>query len=234
MTGWLDPSASATRGYLLVYLRQYPWGPHALNTMLGETGPLWAWKALDYATVGFEMGVLFTIGRPLWFRTALTAALGFHLGVVGLLNIDFSRLIVCYLPFLFVPSNAWLVRVREVVERGLAWPGRTWPAILCGVGAAYWVRGQRRGYPALLDEWPYPRPWSLAMAIVVAPKSIRMDAAAVRKRSATRGDAVIDLKPGEEVDRSRPRLERRTLRHASGQSPCREAPETFPIEIRAR
>ncbi len=32
-----------------------------------------------------------------------------------------------------------------------------------------------------------------------APKSIRMDAAAVRKRSATRGDAVVELKPGEEV-----------------------------------
>jgi hypothetical protein len=162
LTGWLDPSVSATRGYLLVYLRQYPWGPHALNTMLGETGPLWAW-----ATLGFEMGVLFTIARPSWFRTALTAALGFHLGVVGLLNIDFSRLIVCYLPFLFVPADARLVRIREPVERALAWPGRTWPAIVCGVGAAYWVRGQRRGYPAFLDEWPYPRPWSLAMAVVV-------------------------------------------------------------------
>ena len=32
-----------------------------------------------------------------------------------------------------------------------------------------------------------------------APKSIRLDAAAVRKRSATRGDAVVELKPGEEV-----------------------------------
>jgi hypothetical protein len=167
LTGWLDPSASATRGYLLVYLRQYPWGPHALNIMLGEAGPFWAWKLMDYATVGFEMGVLFTIVRPSWFRTALTAALGFHLGVVGLLNIDFSRLIVCYLPFLFAPANAWLIRVREPVERALAWPGRTWPAIVCTVAAAYWVRGQRRGYPAFLDEWPYPRPWSLAVASVV-------------------------------------------------------------------
>ena len=166
LTGWLDPSASATRGYLLVYLRQYRWGHHALNTMLGEVGPFWAWKLMDYATVGFEMGVLFTILRPSWFRTALTAALGFHLGVVGLLNIDFSRLIVCYVPFLFAPASVGLV--RKPVERALAWPGRAWPAIACSVGAAYWVRGQRRGYPAFLDEWPYPRPWSLAMAIVVA------------------------------------------------------------------
>ena len=32
-----------------------------------------------------------------------------------------------------------------------------------------------------------------------APKSTRLDAAAVRKRASTKGDAVVEIKPGEEV-----------------------------------
>ena len=32
-----------------------------------------------------------------------------------------------------------------------------------------------------------------------APKSTRLDAAAIRKRAATKGDAVVEVKPGEEV-----------------------------------
>lgn len=167
LTGWVDPSGSATRGYLVLYLRQYPWGGNALNTLLAESAPAWIWKLMDYATVVFETSVLFTVVRPTWFRTALTGALGFHLGVVGLLNIDFTRLIVCYAPFLFAPNRDRLVRIDGPVTRALAWPGRAWPLILAGVGALYWLRGQRHGYPALADEWPAPRPWSLAIALAV-------------------------------------------------------------------
>jgi len=32
-----------------------------------------------------------------------------------------------------------------------------------------------------------------------APKSTRLDAAGIRKRAATKGDAVVEVKPGEEV-----------------------------------
>lgn len=167
LTGWLDPSGSATRGYLVLYLRQYPWGGTAVNALLAESVPAWVWKAMDYATVLFETSVLVTIVRPAWFRTALTAALGFHLGVVALLNIDFTRLIVCYAPFLFAPRGDRLAQIDRTLTRVLAWPGRAWPLVLGVVGALYWQYGQRRGYPALADEWPAPRPLSLAIALAV-------------------------------------------------------------------
>jgi hypothetical protein len=168
LSGWMDPGAAATRGYLLIF-RQHLWSGGALNTMLGEIiGSLWLWKVMDYATVVFEMAVLVSVVQPAWFRTALTGALGFHLGAAALLRIDFSWLIGCYLPFLFSPASGTLGAVRCYVERSMARVGRWWPALVVAAGGVYWLLGQRRGYPALLQTWPYPLPRSLGVDALAA------------------------------------------------------------------
>jgi hypothetical protein len=169
LSGWMDPGAAATRGYVLIF-RQDMWsGGGALNTMLREViGSLWLWKVMDYATVVFEMAVLASVVRPAWFRAALTGALGFHLGVAALLRIDFSWLLGCYLPFLFSPAPETLGGVRRHVDRGLARIGRWGPAVVVAVGGVYWLLGQRRGYPALLQTWPSPLPRSLGVGVLAA------------------------------------------------------------------
>jgi len=168
LSGWMDPGAAATRGYLLIF-RQHAWSEGALNTMLREIiGSLWLWKVMDYATVVFEMAVLASVVRPAWFRTALTGALGFHLGAAALLRIDFSFLIGCYLPFLFSPPARMLADVRWYVEWGMARVGRWWPALVVVAGGVYWLLGQRKGYPALLQTWPYPLPRSLGVGVLAA------------------------------------------------------------------
>jgi len=169
LSGWMDPGAAATRGYLLIF-RQDMWsGGGALNTMLRELiGSLWLWKVMDYATIVFEMAVLASVVRPAWFRTALTGALGFHLGAAALLRIDFSFLIGCYLPFLFSPPARMLEGVRCYVERSMARAGRWWPALVVTAGGVYWLLGQRRGYPAFLQTWPYPLPRSLGVVVLAA------------------------------------------------------------------
>lgn len=165
LSGWLDPGASATRAQLLLY-SQRAWSPHALNAMVWEISGLWVWKAMDYATVVFEMAILATVVRPDWFRTALAGALGFHLGVAQLLGIDFSWLLGCYLPFLFDPSSGTLGGVRDYVERTLARAGRWWPALIVAGGGVWWLLGYRRDYPTLLEGWRYPPPLSLGMALL--------------------------------------------------------------------
>jgi hypothetical protein len=169
LSGWMDPGAAATRGYLLIF-RQHMWsGSGALNTMLRELiGSLWLWKVMDYATVVFEMAVLASVVRPAWFRTALTGALGFHLGAAVLLRIDFSFLIGCYLPFLFSPPARMLGGVRRSAEWSMARVGRWWPALVVAAGGVYWLLGQRRGYPLLLQTWPYPLPRSLGAGVLAA------------------------------------------------------------------
>jgi hypothetical protein len=168
LTGWLDPGASATRGYLLAYLRQHPWSVHALNTTMAALDVAWLWKPLDWATLAFELVVLLAVLRAIWFRAALAVAMTFHLGVVALLNIDFSLLLLCYLPFLFDPPPGALARVRVRVERALGRVGRWWLVVLAGAGGAIWYAGQRRGYGTLFGRWPQPPPLSLGVAVMAA------------------------------------------------------------------
>ena len=168
LTGWLDPGAAATRGYLLAFLRQHPWRAQTVNTAMAALDVTWLWKPLDWATVVFELALLLAVARPIWFRGTLAVAMTFHLGVVALLNIDFSLLLLCYLPFLFDPPPGALAGVRARVEGALARVGRWWPAVLVAAGGAIWYAGQRRGYGTLFGRWPQLPPFSLGVAAMAA------------------------------------------------------------------
>ncbi|WP_197382507.1 hypothetical protein [Mycolicibacterium mengxianglii] len=104
--GWLDPTRLATRGYL------------ARDIIRGEKlGPLagWAlnihsdffWKALDYATIIAEGGLIFAVLFPLAFRLWLTLLAAFHVSVYLTLGINFIDYAFVYTVF-FSPVLGWL------------------------------------------------------------------------------------------------------------------------------
>ncbi len=98
LTGWLSFSSQGARGYFVlgfltednVYLLA-PWvAAHDVTAV---------WEFVDWATVIFEFALLLAL--PWWraFRTALAVATTFHLGVLFVMNIDFSHAVVAYAAF---------------------------------------------------------------------------------------------------------------------------------------
>jgi DNA gyrase subunit A len=82
-------------------------------------------------------------------------------------------------------------KAKRVQEKDFPVQGRY------GKGVIAWDLGNRaRLAGAVLDK---PSHMATVHLTKGAPKSTRLDAAAVRKRAATKGDAVVDVKPGEEA-----------------------------------
>jgi hypothetical protein len=94
--GWLDLHTHAARGY---YLRGYVVGDKdeflaPLFLRVHDIGVLW--EALDWFTVALECGLIVAV---LWWRTfriGVAFAALFHLGVLLVMNIQFSANIVAY------------------------------------------------------------------------------------------------------------------------------------------
>ena len=109
--GWLDLHTHASRGYFLQrYVSGYNDDDFLAPTLLRlhDVGILW--EALDWFTVAMECGLVVTV---LWWRTfriGVAAAALFHLGVLLMLNIQFSANLVAYAAFirwnLFAPTKA--------------------------------------------------------------------------------------------------------------------------------
>ncbi|MBD3628572.1 restriction endonuclease subunit S [Cyclobacterium sp.] len=97
--GWLDLSYSTTAGFML---RRYYSGadPLYLNEMFVKINNLFIYKVLDYSTLLFELGFIFTIfWSPVFLRAVGMAAM-FHLGVLLTVNIPFSLHVLVFLPYL--------------------------------------------------------------------------------------------------------------------------------------
>ncbi|MDN3686610.1 restriction endonuclease subunit S [Cyclobacterium jeungdonense] len=97
--GWLDVSNSSTVGFIL---RKYYSGeePLYLNEMFAKINNLFFYKLLDYSTLLFELGFIFTIFWSAVFLRAIGIAAIFHLGVLLTLNISFSLHVLVFLPYL--------------------------------------------------------------------------------------------------------------------------------------
>lgn len=120
LTGWANPSASATRGYLYVYLHHYEWAANDFNRWLAGIHPFAFWKALDYLTLAFEMGFLLSVVSQRAFSAFLLAAIGFHVGVMLMLSIDFSKLLLVYMVFTDLGrlgQHRWVARGLEAFGR---------------------------------------------------------------------------------------------------------------------
>ena len=95
LTGWLSFSSQAARGYFVLgYLTENRtfW----LADWVATHDVRAAWEVVDWLTVIFEASIL--IALPWWraFRTTLAVAATFHLGVLLIMDIDFSHAVTAY------------------------------------------------------------------------------------------------------------------------------------------
>jgi hypothetical protein len=110
LSGWLDPSREATRGYVAVTAEDgQRKGP--LTDRLSRIDSHVFWKALDYATVFAEGWLILAVLVPVLFRIGVAALPVFHLGVFLSLRFDFSRYLlveaVMLVPW-FLAAAGWL------------------------------------------------------------------------------------------------------------------------------
>jgi hypothetical protein len=97
-TGWLDPRAHSSYGYLIGNFYMYSRGALlAAAAVHVQSGALW--KGFDYFTVGFELFFLVAVIRRSWFRLWIGLAIIFHVGTLLILNIGFSVNFAAYLVF---------------------------------------------------------------------------------------------------------------------------------------
>jgi hypothetical protein len=124
-TGWLDPGSQAVQGHAI--RNYYELGRDSLLAGL----PLiidaaWFWELFDWAAVGFEAAVLFTVPWPRLFAVALFLAVQFHVANLLLLNIAFTIHLPIYA--LFVMWQPWLNMMG--VRRPRNWNlGHAWLAL---------------------------------------------------------------------------------------------------------
>lgn len=102
LTGWLDistPSAISAlyQNYQTIYLLpKSAWESYILSPVPA--------KFLDIGTVLFEASAVFLLFWPRFVGPYLLVAIGFHLGILNVFGIDFTKLVVVY-TFFFVYSD---------------------------------------------------------------------------------------------------------------------------------
>jgi len=97
--GWLDVSYSSTAGFILRRFYSSAASMY-LNEFFVEINNLFIYKILDYNTLLFELGFLFTIFWSAVFLRAIGIAAMFHLGVLLTVNIPFSLHVLVFLPYI--------------------------------------------------------------------------------------------------------------------------------------
>lgn len=125
--GWLDLHTHAARGHFLqgyvTYDRTDYLAPFVLR--VHDIGILW--EALDWFTVALECGLIVTV---LWWRTfriGIAFATLFHLGVLLMMNIQFSVNAIAYGAFV-----RW--NLIRPTRPGTSIPLGPWAATVIGVG----------------------------------------------------------------------------------------------------
>lgn len=151
LTGWLSPSSQAARGYFVLgFLTEDR--TYLLANWVAAHDVTAVWELADWMTVGFEFSLLLAL--PWWraFRTALAVATTFHLGVLLVMNIDFSHAVVAYAAFVSWGTAArWLggstggraarrfVQTRRTLFRGPGFLAALWVAAPAVGGAAWFL-----------------------------------------------------------------------------------------------
>ena len=112
-TGWLSFDSQAARGYyVLAFVTEDR--THWLAEWVATHDWRVAWELADWLTVAFEFAILLAL--PWWraFRITLAVATTFHLGVLLVMNIDFSHAVIAYGAFV-----SWGTIARRVGDSRL-------------------------------------------------------------------------------------------------------------------
>jgi hypothetical protein len=138
-SGWLDPDTHAVQGH---FVRSYynngrtDWlAPDVVGLHLGD----W-WELADWFTVALELGLVVTLFRWGWFRAAIALTALFHVGILMLMNIEFSWNMLGYAAFV-----RWGAMLPSRV-RGIRPPRSLGHVVAMSVGLAAYA----------LHEWAGP------------------------------------------------------------------------------
>lgn len=96
---WLNPDFSAVRSQVDLQTAaqgRFASVGHALRDALGDSR---LWELADYGTVALEVGLIFLVLRPEWFRAGILLLIGFHVGILLVLGISFVGVLPAYIPF---------------------------------------------------------------------------------------------------------------------------------------
>jgi len=154
-SGWLDPSAQATYGYVL-HQHYASTGGTLIAPLLIRTQSPFFWKPLDYFTLVLEGGFIFAIFSRRSLQAFCAAAVLFHAGTLLMLDLSFAGNVLAYAAFINWATIAGQVSVppsvREVASPVITWIRRLWgPALAACVlvaGFGYFALIQRAGTPA--------------------------------------------------------------------------------------
>ena len=121
--GWLDPRTQAAEGYFRddLLLRDRT---DLLAPLAARVESSLVWELLDVATVAFELGVAVALLNALWFRRTLLVAVGFHVGVLAIMNISFLALPPVYALLLLPgldPTSAQRLAARVHDRQPMLW-----------------------------------------------------------------------------------------------------------------
>ncbi|QEO13520.1 hypothetical protein FLP10_03140 [Agromyces intestinalis] len=137
-TGWLDPTSSAVEAWA----RQYEQSSslRAVGETLLASDSLLLWKSFDVATVVFELGFLVAIVSRRVTRWYVLGAVGFHLGILLVLGIDFSKLTLVYLILLgTLGAKALAPLPLARGRRAASWRWLIWPGVTAAAIGVYWT-----------------------------------------------------------------------------------------------
>lgn len=99
ISDWLNPSTHATHSK--VFSNVYAWQKgDLLAPAATKFSSSLFWELMDWLTVIWEIGFMVVLFFPRAFRWFVGYAVFFHLGVLLLLNIDFSINLLVYTPFI--------------------------------------------------------------------------------------------------------------------------------------
>lgn len=114
VSGWLDPSREATRGFVARDVADATkLGP--LTQAVFEIKFSAFWKFLDYSTLIAESALVVLIFFPLLFRIGIAAIVFFHVGVYLALGISFESYFFVYAPFFSAPVIMAIAALRHTI-----------------------------------------------------------------------------------------------------------------------
>lgn len=156
--GWLDPSFSAVRAELEHQsVRQLRLTEPAslVRDVLGDS---FLWELADYATVLLEVGLIFAVLRPAWFRRGIVLMTIFHVAILLLMGISFVGILPAYVPFV-----AALLPQRQLPRLG-------WLAAALGIASGATVIATRPDLTGVALSWsPLPDYAESGLALLLIP-----------------------------------------------------------------
>ena len=150
--GWLNPSYQAIKFHVFKSFLNLREG--LFTGVVVEMGTPVLWEVMDYVIVIFEIGFLLVVFNRKWFQGWIVAAIFFHIGVLLVLDISFSKNVVVY--FLFLNWAFILGTMRYSQFLSFLTKGFNYPTMVVFILAIFAIK-YFFGSPYLMSHLPFDK-----------------------------------------------------------------------------